>query len=64
MALLTQREVYEEIARAEADGRPLAIATIIATSGSTPQRTGAKLLVHEDGRMLGTVGGVLGGTRH
>jgi len=33
------------------------IATIITTSGSTPQRTGAKLLVFEDGRMLGTVGG-------
>ena len=57
MGLLTQSEVYAEITRAQADGRRLAVATIIATSGSTPQRTGAKLLVFDDGRMQGTVGG-------
>jgi len=57
MSLLTQTEVYEQIARAQAEGKRLAVATIITTSGSTPQRTGAKLLVFEDGRMLGTVGG-------
>ena len=57
MGLLTQSEVYDEITRAQEAGRRLAIATIITTSGSTPQRTGAKLLVFADGRMLGTVGG-------
>jgi len=57
MSLLTQNEVYDEITRAQAEGKRLAVATIITTSGSTPQRTGAKLLVFEDGRMLGTVGG-------
>jgi xanthine dehydrogenase accessory factor len=57
MSLLSQREVYTEIAAAQSSGRRLAVATIIATSGSTPQQSGAKLLVAEDGRMTGTVGG-------
>ncbi|HZS04856.1 MAG TPA: XdhC family protein [Blastocatellia bacterium] len=57
MGLLTQSEVYEQIEHAQAEGTGLAVATIITTSGSTPQRTGAKLLVFEDGRMMGTVGG-------
>lgn len=57
MSLLNQGQVYAEIAQAQAEKRKLAVATIVTTSGSTPQRTGAKLLVYEDGRMLGTVGG-------
>ena len=57
MGLLTQSEVYEQVAQTQAVGRRVAVATIIAASGSTPQRTGAKLLVFEDGDMLGTVGG-------
>ena len=57
MALLTLSEVYDEITRAQAAGRKLAIANIVTTAGSTPQGKGAKLIVHEDGRMQGTVGG-------
>jgi xanthine dehydrogenase accessory factor len=57
MSILTQSEVYEEISRAQSEKRKLAVATIVTTSGSTPQRTGAKLLVFEDGEMMGTVGG-------
>jgi xanthine dehydrogenase accessory factor len=57
MSLLTQNEVYQEIAKANSEGRKIAVATIVTTSGSTPQRTGAKLLVFDDGRMMGTVGG-------
>ena len=57
MSLLTQGEVYSALADAQAKNERLAVATIITTSGSTPQRTGAKLIVYEDGRMLGTVGG-------
>lgn len=57
MSLLTQVEIYDEIAKAQAENRPVAVATIITTSGSTPQRTGAKLLVFADGKMKGTVGG-------
>jgi len=57
MSLLTQSEVYREITKAQANRQRIAVATIVTTSGSTPQRTGAKLLVYEDGRMIGTVGG-------
>ncbi|MBI1761870.1 MAG: XdhC family protein [Acidobacteria bacterium] len=57
MGLLTLNEVYNEVAKANATAKKLAVAAIVTTSGSTPQRTGAKLLVYEDGRMLGTVGG-------
>lgn len=57
MSLLTQREVYEEITKAQAAQQKLAVATIVTTSGSTPQRTGAKLMVFADGHMRGTVGG-------
>ncbi|HKX26482.1 MAG TPA: XdhC family protein [Blastocatellia bacterium] len=55
--MLKQSEVYDEIQRAQAEGRKLAVATIVTASGSTPQRTGAKLLIFEDGRLMGTVGG-------
>ncbi len=34
-----------------------ALATVVRTSGSTPQRTGARLLLREDHTTLGTVGG-------
>lgn len=57
MSLLSQTEVYDQITKARQAGQRLAVATIIATSGSTPQQTGAKLLVFDDGRMMGTVGG-------
>lgn len=57
MGLLTQSEVYEQIEKAQAAGQSVAVATIINTSGSTPQGTGAKLLVFADGQMMGTVGG-------
>ncbi|QQS45840.1 MAG: XdhC family protein [Acidobacteriota bacterium] len=57
MSLLTQTEVFREIERCRAEKGRIAVATIVTTAGSTPQRTGAKLLVFEDGRMLGTVGG-------
>jgi xanthine dehydrogenase accessory factor len=57
MSLLTQSEVYQEITKAHAQKKRIAVATIVTTSGSTPQRTGAKLLVFDDGRMMGTVGG-------
>lgn len=31
--------------------------TVVRTQGSTPQRAGAKMLVHLDGRTVGTIGG-------
>lgn len=34
-----------------------ALATVVATSGSTPQRAGARLLLRDDGTSVGTIGG-------
>jgi xanthine dehydrogenase accessory factor len=38
-------------------GEPAALVTIVRSTGSTPQRTGAKMLVFADGRTVGTIGG-------
>lgn len=51
------REVLEAALRAEQDGEPAALVTVIATEGSTPQKAGARMLVHADGRIVGTIGG-------
>ena len=57
MAMLTSGDVYQRIVEAQDEKRSVAVATIVTTRGSTPQRTGARLLVFDDGRMMGTVGG-------
>jgi xanthine dehydrogenase accessory factor len=51
------REVLEAALRAEAVGERAALVTVVATEGSTPQKAGARMLVHADGRIVGTVGG-------
>jgi len=51
------REVLEAALRAEASGEPAALVTVISTEGSTPQKAGAKMVVHGDGRIVGTIGG-------
>ena len=38
-------------------GETVALVTIVRARGSTPQRVGAKMLVHADGRTVGTIGG-------
>lgn len=50
-------EIYQEIARLSLEGREAAVATVIATSGSTPREEGAKMLVRADGSIAGTIGG-------
>ncbi len=50
-------KVYREIAALEEQGRRYVLATVIAASGSTPQKPGAKLLVLEGGELRGTIGG-------
>ncbi|MEN4013197.1 MAG: XdhC family protein [Chloroflexota bacterium] len=49
--------IFEEITQAIANGRAIAVCTIIETSGSTPRHEGSKLLVYEDGKISGSVGG-------
>ena len=50
-------DIYEEIVRLMNNGQPAALATIVQSSGSCPQKEGAKLLVREDGTFIGTLGG-------
>lgn len=49
--------IYEEIVRIQRDGGAAALATVIGTLGSTPGKTTMKMLVHADGRCVGSVGG-------
>jgi len=51
------REVFAAVAHALERGEPAALVTIVSTTGSTPQRIGAKMLVFADGRIVGTIGG-------
>jgi xanthine dehydrogenase accessory factor len=51
------REILERAAELRAEGRSFAIATVVRTSGSTPQVVGAKMLIDELGRAVGTLGG-------
>jgi xanthine dehydrogenase accessory factor len=51
------REVFTAVAEALERGEPAALVTIVSTTGSTPQRVGAKMLVFADGRTVGTIGG-------
>jgi xanthine dehydrogenase accessory factor len=51
------QEVFAAVVDALDRGEPAALVTIVSTTGSTPQRVGAKMLVFGDGRMIGTIGG-------
>ena len=50
-------DIYEEVARLRKLGQKCALATIVQVNGSIPSYESAKLLVREDGSMLGTIGG-------
>jgi xanthine dehydrogenase accessory factor len=54
---MSQKEVFTAVADALDKGEPAALVTIVSTTGSTPQRVGAKMLVFPDGRLVGTIGG-------
>ena len=51
------QEVFSAVADALERGESAALVTIVSTTGSTPQRVGAKMLVFRDGRTVGTIGG-------
>src|SRR5437868_12560097 len=50
-------DIYEEIVKLRQDGRRGAIATIVNVRGSVPSFETAKMLVQDDGSIVGTVGG-------
>lgn len=49
--------IYNEIQRLKEEGKKAALCIITATKGSTPRKTGAKMIVCEDGFIYGTIGG-------
>ncbi len=51
------QEVFAALSDALQQGEEVALVTIVASTGSTPQRVGAKMLVYADGRTVGTIGG-------
>lgn len=51
------RAFYTRVAELVAAGHPFALAHLVSTRGSAPQRAGAKLLVHPDGQTEFTIGG-------
>ncbi|MBI4684191.1 MAG: XdhC family protein [Nitrospirae bacterium] len=50
-------QIYEEILRLNNEGKACALATIVQGFGSSPQKAGAKMLVKDDGSVIGTLGG-------
>jgi len=51
------KPIVDALSRSLDENRPAALVTVVSASGSTPARVGAKMLVYEDGSILGTVGG-------
>lgn len=50
-------DVFEELVRLRDDGRKCALATIVEVAGSIPSFQSAKMLIRDDGSMVGTIGG-------
>lgn len=51
------KNIYEKIIEAQKSNSETALCIVVNTRGSTPQKCGAKMLVHEDGSICGTIGG-------
>jgi xanthine dehydrogenase accessory factor len=49
--------VFHEIVERCQSGERVALCTVVATRGSTPQEKGAKMIVTADGKTIGTLGG-------
>ena len=52
-----QMDIYEEIVKLRQEGRRGAVATIVNVRGSIPSFKTAKMLVRDDGSIVGTIGG-------
>ncbi len=53
-------DIFREIASALECDEPVALATVARTRGSTPRKTGAKMVIRGDGSFFGTIGGGCG----
>jgi len=51
------KSIYKALSDLEITNQSAALCTIVKTSGSTPRHSKSKMLVYQDGHILGTVGG-------
>lgn len=51
------RTVFEHIARSIEERKQFIICTVVHTKGSTPLKSGARMLIYADGTTVGTIGG-------
>jgi xanthine dehydrogenase accessory factor len=56
-ARLRPADVLAAAADAGRAGEPVALVTVVEVAGSTPRHTGARMLVREDGAIVGSIGG-------
>ncbi len=54
------RALADALGLARREGRSCALATIVATRGSTPRKAGARMLIDLERGLVGTVGGGCG----
>jgi xanthine dehydrogenase accessory factor len=50
-------EIYQELIKMAAGKGQGVLVTIVATEGSVPRESGSKMLIKENGEMVGTIGG-------
>ena len=50
-------DIFDELVRLRRLGQKCALCTIVQVNGSIPSYESAKMLVREDGSMVGTIGG-------
>lgn len=50
-------DIYKAIVDLQSQGLRAALATVIAYKGATPRKDSAKMLIYEDGRQIGSIGG-------
>ncbi|QQK77220.1 XdhC family protein [Salicibibacter cibarius] len=53
-------EFFETVMSLREQGQQAAIATIIRVKGSTPRKTGTKMIIYPDYKLYGTIGGGCG----
>ena len=54
------KSLYQSLDELLTAGEAVAVATIVSVKGSVPREVGAKMIIHPEGRHIGTVGGGCG----
>lgn len=57
---MDNRDIYAATIEAARAGKRAALATVVRVKGSTPRHVGSKMLIADDGGVVGTIGGGCG----